>query len=264
MKSVNHKSINIMAQPSQLKKITKSSLFKELANFDPETGKSRIVCVDEFCGEYSSLVSGNGGGWCRLDGDFGRKYMVCIAKHNGELRFSWDPTDEERALISEEMTTFEGAVFKKGLAIYLIKICGRLDRSSARPIRSDIRNALKEGPCVSCGTTSQIEIDHKNGLYNDPRVLSSETQTVDDFQPLCKHCNDQKRQTYNYTKKTGKRYAASQIPMLRSLGIDFIKGDESFDPTDPNATVGSYWHDPVQFMEVCCKKLKKKMILVES
>jgi len=247
-----------------LKAPTKISLFKQLANYDSESGISRIVCVDEFVGEYSGLVSSNGGGWCRLDGDFGRKYKVCIAKRSGELRFSWEPADDERSQISQEVAEFGAGKFTKGAAIYLIKICGVSHRNSSRPIRQDIRAALKDGPCVACGTTSQIEIDHKNGLYNDPRVLSAETQLITDFQPLCKHCNDQKRQTYNYTKTTGKRYAATCIPMLKPFGIDFVQGNETFDPTNVNATVGSYWHDPVHFMEEVTKRLKKKMILVEN
>jgi hypothetical protein len=243
---------------------TKISLFKQLSNYDSVSGISRIVCVDEFVGEYSGLVSSNGGGWCRLDGDFGRKYKVCIAKRSGELRFSWDLCDDERSQISQDVTEFGAGKFTKGSAIYLIKICGVSDRSSSRPIRQDIRAAIKDGPCVACGTTSQIEIDHKNGLYNDPRVLSAETQLITDFQPLCKHCNDQKRQTYNYTKTTGKRYAATCIPMLRPLGIDFVQGDETFDPNNVNATVGTYWHDPVYFMDEVSKRLKKKMILIEN
>jgi len=236
------------------KSLSKIALFKKLAEYDPSTGLSRIVAVTEFVAEYASLVSSNGGGWCRLDGEFGRKHKVCIAKRSGELRFSWDPEEYERSLISSQMAEFPGADFTKGNSIHLIKICGILDRSSARPIRQDIRNALKNGPCVACGSCSQIEIDHKNGLYNDPRVLSAETQTIDDFQPLCKHCNDQKRQTYNWTKQTGKRYPATMIPMLRHFGVDFVRGDETFDPKDPDTTVGSYWHDPVEFMSALASK----------
>ena len=216
-----------------------------------------VVSVEQFTDKYAGLITGNGGGWCRLDGDFGRKYNVCIAKKSGELRFSWQPSDEEKDLFGNEMRTFPGANFTKGNSIYLLKICGNSDRSSARPIRQDIRNALKNGPCVSCGTTSQIEIDHKNGLYNDPRVLSAETQDVSDFQPLCKHCNDQKRQTYNYTKTTGKRYPATMIPMLKPFGVDFVEGSEDFNPLDPNATVGSYWHDPIYFISQLVANLKK-------
>ena len=237
---------------------TKIDLFKELSQYQEDTGVSNVVSVDQFTDKYAGLNTGNGGGWCRLDGDFGRKYKVCIAKKSGELRFSWQETEEEKELFGNEMRAFPGANFTKGTAIYLLKICGNSDRSSARPIRQDIRAALKDGPCVSCGSTSQIEIDHKNGLYNDPRVLSAETQDISDFQPLCKHCNDQKRQTYNYTKTTGRRYPATMIPMLRPFGIAYVEGTDGFNPEDPNATVGTYWHDPIHFMSEISQMLKNK------
>ena len=49
--------------------------------------------------------------------------------------------------------------------------------------------------------------------------------------------------------KTGKRYGATNIPHLSVFGIDFIEGDETFDKDNINAMVGTYWHDPVKFME---------------
>jgi hypothetical protein len=124
----------------------------------------------------------------------------------------------------------------------------RVERS--RPIRDDIREALKDQPCVVCGSRSSIVIDHKNDLYNDLRVLDASTQTVDDFQPLCNHCNLQKREVSVKMRETGKRYAATNIPSVAVFGVDFILGDESYDPEDPNATMGSYWHDPVAFLAV--------------
>jgi hypothetical protein len=123
----------------------------------------------------------------------------------------------------------------------------RIERN--RPIRDDIRDALKNQSCVVCGSRSSIVIDHKNDLYNDLRVLDTSTQTIDDFQPLCNHCNLQKRQVSVEMRRTGKRYPATKIPSVAVFGVDFILGDETYDPEDPNATVGSYWHDPVVFLE---------------
>jgi 5-methylcytosine-specific restriction endonuclease McrA len=45
-----------------------------------------------------------------------------------------------------------------------------------------------------CGSHSNTVIDHKNDLYNDETVLNVDTQTIDDFQVLCTHCNLLKRQ----------------------------------------------------------------------
>jgi hypothetical protein len=41
-----------------------------------------------------------------------------------------------------------------------------------------------------------------------------------------------------------------ECPSVSVFGVDFLFGDESYDPEDPNATLGSYWHDPVQFLAV--------------
>jgi len=88
-------------------------------------------------------------------------------------------------------------------------------------------------------------------LYNDPRVLNTNTQSIDDFQPLCNHCNLQKRQTIKKMKETKQRYSALNIPMLKSYNLPFTQGDETFDETDPNWGIGTFWHDPVDFITKC-------------
>ena len=165
-------------------KVNKIELFKELANFDPTTNESRFVNVAEFTGKYTELRFGNGGGWSRLDGDFGKKNKICIVKTNGDKRFSWNPDAEEEEHINLELAAF-GTPEGKGKTIMLIKFCGKQNEISGRPIRKDIRNALLLSPCVVCGTNSQIEIDHKNGLYKsakqqnpDRRRLSTALQTL--------------------------------------------------------------------------------------
>jgi len=121
-----------------------------------------------------------------------------------------------------------------------------------RPIRLDIRKLHKEKGCVVCGSRSDLVCDHKNDLYNDPRVLSMETQTKEDFQSLCNHCNLQKRQVSKETRNAGKRIGATTIPSVAVFGVDYTQGDETFDPSDVDAMVGTYWYDPVDFM----KKIK--------
>ena len=116
-----------------------------------------------------------------------------------------------------------------------------------RPIREDIHKFHKQQGCVVCGSHSDLVTDHKNDLYNDPRVLNRTTQTIDDFQCLCNHCNLQKRQVSKTTLETGVRFAATNIPSLAPYGIDFIQGDDTFDPSDPNAMVGTFWYDVVAF-----------------
>lgn len=118
-----------------------------------------------------------------------------------------------------------------------------------RAIRKDIKDYHYRTGCVCCGSNTDLVIDHKNDLYNDPRVLDQCTQTLSDFQCLCNHCNLQKRQICKDTKKNKKRYKSTNIPQLKVFGIDFINGDETFNPNDINALQGTYWYDPIAFME---------------
>ena len=120
--------------------------------------------------------------------------------------------------------------------------------SNLRPIRKDIDKYYKQSSCVVCGSKSDLVTDHKNDLYNDPRVLNTSTQVLNDFQCLCNHCNLQKRQVAKKTKETRKRYGATNIPFLKIFGINFIEGDENYDPKDINAMKGTFWYDPIEFM----------------
>ena len=128
---------------------------------------------------------------------------------------------------------------------------------ATRPIRTDIRKHHKKNGCVVCGSHSDLVTDHKNDLYNNPLVLNTKTQTIDDFQCLCNHCNLQKRQVSKKTKEIGKRIGATTIPTYAVFGIDFVEGDETFDEKDINAMVGTYWYDPVEFAKKIREKLKQ-------
>lgn len=142
----------------------------------------------------------------------------------------------------------------KGRKVIALKLNGLKDNKingSSHPISNHIKKHFKENMlkygCVSCGTHSDLCIDHKNDLYNDELVLNVNTQQVTDFQYLCNHCNIVKREVCQKTKKTGKRYGATNLLKFKNLNIDFIEGDETFDPADPKAMVGTYWYDPQAF-----------------
>jgi hypothetical protein len=109
---------------------------------------------------------------------------------------------------------------------------------------------------VVCGN-SNVEVDHKNGLYNNKRVLKLSTQLLDDFQALCSHCNLQKRESYNKMKITNKRYGANRIPQLSIFNIDFTSGNEDYDINDINTMIGTYWYDPIDFMKNIRENLNK-------
>jgi len=222
-------------------------LFLKLIDYSNRSDESRIASTNEFINNYASLKFGNGADWCRMDGTFSKKYKYVVRKANGEITYSyaWKGEEYDPKKIEDDFKHFES---KKGNRITHIKVYGKaeLENKNNRNIRQDIKEHFKKSLCVVCGN-SNIEIDHKNGLYNDPRVLNTKTQCIDDFQTLCRHCNQQKRQSIILTKKTGKRYKASNIPQLKTIGIDFTSGNENFDIDDINAMVGTYWYDPLDF-----------------
>ena len=125
-----------------------------------------------------------------------------------------------------------------------------VDESKNRPIRKDIKAYYKQFPCISCGTRKTI-CDHKNDLYNDPRVLDSKTQYLEDFQPLCNNCNLRKRAVSLKTVKEKKRQAPPLDRLTMNGGIKFTEGGETFNPDDPNAMTGTYWYDPIAFGKAC-------------
>ena len=150
---------------------TQQELFLELAQPD-ENGISRWVSTSEFVGRYSTLELLNGLNWGRKSSTIARKYIL--------------ETDKS-------ITT--------GNKIDRIRLNGFNTCHTAthtQTIRSDIKREITKKRCVVLGTTRscdhKTEVDHKDGRKNDPRVMNTTTQIIDDFQPLSKPANDAKRQ----------------------------------------------------------------------
>jgi hypothetical protein len=181
---------------------------------------------------------------------------------NKKFETSWDRSEEEDEAIRKEVVElFIGRkvdhYFNKVefLKIYGVKTTpNKLNRKIKPEIKKELFRLNPQ--CVVCGTGSDLQIDHKNALYNDHVSCSVGQQSVEDFQVLCRHCNDVKRQVSNWQIKNKKRFPATMIPQLAMFGIDYISGDEQWDPKDPNAMVGTYWYDPLKFMTVVKEKLK--------
>jgi len=242
-------------------RVNRMELFKELGNYNAITNTTRIVDSNEFVGKYKVLRTRNGGDWNRKSAC--KTYKVAVMHKNGNVKFRWKPDNEvEKDSVIQEFKSFisrESGVVdnrKKSNGIKYIKIFGLKEADSGHPIRQDIRDYYIKQPCCVCGSSTELQCDHKNDLYNDPRVLSVKTQNRDDFQSLCTHCNDRKRQIMTRTKETCIRFPATDIPSLKPLGIKYIYGDETYDITDINAMVGTYWYDPVKFMSVVAEKMK--------
>ena len=239
-------------------KISKIKLFIKLSKFNEKNPDNfKIVNVSSFIGEFKDLELGNGGSWCRRSA--WKKYKVSTLKKNGTINYLWNSSDEEKEIVIKAFSNYpEG----KGNKIQYIGIFGLKNKKNSRPIREDIKKYWNKIPCCSCGRKSDLICDHKNDLYNDPRVLHAKTQKKEDFQSLCNQCNLLKRQVSKDTKRTGKRYGATRIPMLKVFGINFIEDDESYDADDVDAMKGTYWYDPVAFMEGIKRILKKRYYLL--
>lgn len=183
--------------------------------FNPnEDGVSRWVCKDECVGEYADLMPTNGNMWYRNSGLGGKTYIWEKKKEGGK-----------------QYWRFNGLQVKK----------------ETRPIRSDIRKELmSETP--HCAHTSfrdsandKLIIDHRNGRYNDPKVLNEETQEITDFQVLSNRTNLAKRSDCVNCEVTGLRFDAKKIGYPKSV----CSGNLEYEGT----CVGCYWYGPREFRE---------------
>ncbi len=190
---------------------TKTELFIELANPNSE-GISRWVDTSEFVGNYADLKFGNGASWARKESTLAKRYII-------EFDKSITPSN----------------------GIDRIRLNGFNNNDYSQHIRSDIKKIIKSQRCVILGT-SNPEVDHKNGMKNEGRVMRNENQTLSDFQPLSKAANDAKRQFCKECIKTKKRFDAKKL----GYPISFYKGTENHN-MEEDYCIGCYWYDPLEF-----------------
>lgn len=219
---------------------------------NPETGKSDIINRYDL---PQGLAYTSGDGAWRNDSDIGKKYKMfrfsnkfpeSVEEINTKISLAWKNigfTDKDLEEIRKDFMKMKFDETKSSTNVQFIKIYGFGEQVKDQGIRQDIIREIKKLPCISCGTKNNIECDHKNDLYleNDPRIRIKETQRIDDFQPLCKHCNDVKRQIKAKTIKENKRQPAP------GFAINFVEGDETFNRSDPNWYKGTYWGDVKAF-----------------
>ena len=191
--------------------MTKTELFIKLAKPNAN-GVSRWVNVDEFVGEYASLTFGNGASWARKESTLAKKYIIEFDKS-----------------------------ISKGNGIDRIRLNGLNKGDFSQHIREDIKKAIKLQRCVVLGT-SNPEVDHKNGMKNEARVMRNENQKLSDFQPLSKAANDAKRQFCKECIRTKTRYDAKKL----GYPISYYKGGATHN-LEENACIGCYWYDPIEF-----------------
>jgi hypothetical protein len=181
--------------------------------FNPNVnGVSRWVCRDECVGEYAPLMPTNGNMWYRNPGLAGKKYIWETKQEDGKLywRFNGFKVIEE-----------------------------------SRLIRSDLRKELMvETPyCAHTGfgdtVNDRLIIDHRNGRYDEPKVLSLSTQEKKDLQVLSNRSNLEKRSACLECKLTGLRFDAKKLGYSKSVCSGSIKYEGS--------CVGCYWYGPREF-----------------
>ncbi|RKV12562.1 HNH endonuclease [Helicobacter pylori] len=190
----------------------------ELAQPD-ENGVSRWVSVREFVGKYQGLQLGNGG----------------VGRNNSSLAKEFNLEFDK----GQTLGNFIDRIRLNGYnteCVFNQSIC------------QDIKNHYKQQCCAMCGArgnseNTQIEVDHKDGRKDDSRVSDLSTQAFDDFQALCKACNDKKRQICKECKETGYRFDARKIP---GNHYPFYEGEAEYD-----GCVGCYQYDPIQYRKTC-------------
>ncbi len=209
--------------------MTKTELFIELAKPDNK-GISRWVKVSEFVGKYASLQLGNGGSWCRRSSSLAKKYIIEVDKF-----------------------------ISTGNSIDAIRLNGfREGETFNQAIRKDIKDFYKTQRCVMLGVkgfseNTKIEVDHKDGRKEDWRVSNIDTQSFDDFQPLCKAANDIKRQICKECKVSNERWDATNI---KGNPYPFYEGDKNY--TEELGCIGCYQYDPVEYRKTCARRISKE------
>ena len=198
--------------------MTKTELFIKLAQPN-KNGVSRWVDISEFVGEYACLTFGNGASWARKESTLAKKYII-------EFDKSITP----------------------GNGIDRIRLNGLNNGDYSQHIRADIKRTIKSQRCVVLGT-SNPEVDHKNGMKNEDRVMRNEDQRLEDFQPLSKAANDAKRQYCKECRRTGIRYDAKKL----GYPMSYYKGGATHN-NEENAWEGCYWYDPIEFKKHLIEK----------
>jgi hypothetical protein len=124
--------------------------------------------------EVDLFKSNNGVAYLRRDAPLSKRYMIQRNYHkvNGSL-------------MGFKLTGFNNNLY------------------FSRAIPQEVRKATLENyghKCIWCGSTDRLEVDHKNGRYNNV------SNNVNDFQILCKSCNDKKRERCKKCVLTGQRF----------------------------------------------------------
>jgi hypothetical protein len=205
--------------------MTQLELFLELAKPD-ENGVSRRIYAYEFVGRYSCLRSGNGYKWPeRLQGSY---------------EFTRDGRGDD----------------------WSIKLTGFCNKEVTRGIRREIHDIISRRSCEHTGysnlSSDRIEVDHRNGRYDDERVLNLDTQRLDDFMALSRRANLQKREHCKKCKIYDFRFDARKL----GYNVGWVEGREYYE--DEVGCKGCYWYSPMEFRKSLVKNEVESQLLTSN
>lgn len=181
---------------------------------------SREISITELRNIHPGFESTNGCQWARSDGSYlGKRYKIRRPKKGGKV----------------------AAIQLDGPNHNSVK--------KHRVIRRDIRTKIVQQRCAVLDVSSNIEVDHKNGKYDDLSNIALDGQKITDFQPLSKAANDAKRQHCKQCIRDGKRYDARRLGYKEG----WVVGDENTAPC-----IGCYWYDPRRFNQLISKDYDKE------
>lgn len=128
------------------------------------------------------------------------------------------------------------------------------NNKNTRGINSKIKKEMlkNQKTCIRCGDDKNLCIDHKNDLYNNPRVLNINTQKESDFQVLCQKCNKdcKHHKALRYEEKNNKIYSVKNLNMFpfKSDNFEYPWEKHYYDTKNINIKEDcSYWGDIEEF-----------------
>lgn len=222
-KRVKSITINIIDKKTKNDK-EKNIIYKFLKLAKPDDDGKAIVPCEKF-EKDKDLKLGNGGSWCRKNSKLAEYFIIELHKDGS----------------GNKNTSIELLGWNRE-----IQFSQRINRK--------IVDGLKHHNCVFCGFKSKIEIDHKDGRKDDLSFNDINSQQFSYFQPLCKSCNDKKRQACKVCKETNKRWSAANIKEYKDF--PFYEGGEDYNGT----CVGCMLYDFSEFRKAYEQYVREKTI----
>lgn len=163
---------------------------------------------------------------------------------NGDSFFR-DISEKEERVNSDGLTVIDGTwkgyrirKIKNGSQNLSVQLLGydKDYKKIYQSIPALIRNHFSGHRCISCGSSAKVLPDHKDGRKQPGKGYYN---SVEQFQPLCNHCNLTKREFCKKCRKTAKRFNAS----ILGYNSSYYSGIQGWEGT----CAGCYWFDVRRF-----------------